>query len=192
MKTMPEASGASSRWLRSVSDDTTGRQMRHKVLRPCRGASSFFLDLLTGRCRFAQPPATSFEASGIILLRDVSFLTATSLHSGRAHGKIIFGRGTSGPDQLPARLFHLEDDLGEKTDVANANPEKVAELIRLMEWLIARGQTTSGSDHQNDAPFEATRTSQKQGQGKVPPVSCSGQIRLINQISRARQGLLSA
>ena len=143
-------------------------------------------------CRFAQPPATSFDASGIILLRDVSFLTATSLHSGRAHGKIIFGPGTGGPDQLPARLFHLEDDLGEKTDVANANPEKVVELIRLMERLIARGQTTSGPDHQNDASFEATSTSQKQGQGKVPPVSCSGQIRLINQISRARQGLLSA
>ncbi|MEI7923437.1 MAG: hypothetical protein WCJ40_16125, partial [Planctomycetota bacterium] len=121
-----------------------------------------------------------------------SFLTATSLHSGRAHGKIVFGTGSGGPDQLPARLFHLEDDLGEKTDIANANPEKVAELTRLMEWLMARGQTESGPDQQNNAPFEATTTSQKQGQGEVQPVSCSGQIRLINQISRARQGLLSA
>ena len=55
---------------------------RHKVLHPCRSASSFFLDLMTGRCRFAQPPATCFDASGIILIRDVSFLTATSIIRG--------------------------------------------------------------------------------------------------------------
>ena len=75
IETMPEVSGASSRWVRSVSDDTTGRHI------PCRGASSFFLDPMTGRCRFAQPPATCFDASGIILIRDVSFLTATSITS---------------------------------------------------------------------------------------------------------------
>ncbi len=36
---------------------------------------------MTGRCRFAQPPAKRFDASVIILLRDVSFLTATSINS---------------------------------------------------------------------------------------------------------------
>ena len=35
MKTMPEASGTTSRWLRSVSDDTTGRQ---RGIRSCTPA----------------------------------------------------------------------------------------------------------------------------------------------------------
>ena len=52
---------------------------RHKVLHPCRGASSFFFRPYDRWCRFAQPPATRFDASGLILLRDVSFLTATSI-----------------------------------------------------------------------------------------------------------------
>ncbi len=82
IKTMPEASGASSRWLRSVSDDTTGRRRDIRLCPPLPGCQQLFLDLMTGRFRFAQPPATRFDASGIILLRDVSFLTATSLIRG--------------------------------------------------------------------------------------------------------------
>ena len=70
MKTMPEASGASSRWLRSVSDDTTERQRDIRSFTPAGMPAAFFLDLMTGRCRFAQPPATCFfDASGIILIR---------------------------------------------------------------------------------------------------------------------------
>ena len=60
---------ARSRWLRSVSDDTTGRQRGISCSHPCRGASSFYSHLITGRCRFAQPPATCFDASGTILIR---------------------------------------------------------------------------------------------------------------------------
>ncbi len=73
IETMPESSGVSSRWLRSVSDDTTGRR---RDIRSCTTAgmpAAFFLYLMTGRCRFAQPPAGRFDASGIILLRDVFF-----------------------------------------------------------------------------------------------------------------------
>ena len=70
---------ASSRWLRSVSDDTTGRRRDIRSCTPA-GVPAGFLDLMTGRCRFAQPPATRFDASGIILLWDVSFLTATSIY----------------------------------------------------------------------------------------------------------------
>jgi hypothetical protein len=54
---------ASSRWLRSVSDDTTGRL--HKVLHPCRGASSFYPHFITGgvaslnhRLLALMPPAS--------------------------------------------------------------------------------------------------------------------------------------
>jgi len=55
----------SSRWLRSPSDDTTGRQMRHKVLHPGRCASSFYPHLITGgvaslnhRLLALMPPAS--------------------------------------------------------------------------------------------------------------------------------------
>jgi hypothetical protein len=69
---------ASSRWLRSVSDDTTGRIRDIRSCTPAGVPAAFFRPH-DRWCRFAQPPATRFDASGIILLRDISFLTATSI-----------------------------------------------------------------------------------------------------------------
>ena len=60
-----------SRWLRSVSDDTTGRRRDIRSCTPAGVPAAFFLDLMTGRCRFAQPPATICDASGIILIRRI-------------------------------------------------------------------------------------------------------------------------
>jgi hypothetical protein len=59
---------ASSRWLRSGSDDTTGRQRDIRSSTPAGVPAAFFIPY-DRWCRFAQPPATRFDASGIILIR---------------------------------------------------------------------------------------------------------------------------
>jgi len=65
IETMPEASGASSRWLRSVSDDTTGRRRDIRSSTPAGVPAAFFLDLMTGgvaslnhRLLALMPPAS--------------------------------------------------------------------------------------------------------------------------------------
>ena len=62
--------------------------MRDKVLHPCRGASSFYPPLITGRCGFARPPATCFDASGIILIRCIMCGRDNYISNGRG----LFGR----------------------------------------------------------------------------------------------------
>ena len=61
---------ASSRWLRSVSDDTTGKRHNQEFLHPCRGASSFLFDTINGgvaalnhRLLAMMPPASSNSSS---------------------------------------------------------------------------------------------------------------------------------
>ena len=84
---------ASSRWLRSVSDDTTGRRRDIRSCTPTGVPAAFFRPH-DRWCRFAQPPATRFDASGIILLRDVSFLTATCIyHQKKVIGKVALDLG---------------------------------------------------------------------------------------------------
>ena len=59
---------ASSRWLRSVSDDTTGRRRDIRSCTPAGVPAPFFRPH-DRWCRFAQPPATRFDASGIVLIK---------------------------------------------------------------------------------------------------------------------------
>ncbi|MDZ7618039.1 MAG: arylsulfatase, partial [Patescibacteria group bacterium] len=41
----------------------------------------------------------------------------------------------------PIQLFHLGDDLGEQTNLAEAHPEKVQELTALLEQFVAEGRS---------------------------------------------------
>ena len=58
----------SSRWLRSPSDNTTGRRRGIRSCTPAGVPAAFFRPH-DRWCRFAQPPATRFDATGIILIR---------------------------------------------------------------------------------------------------------------------------
>jgi arylsulfatase A-like enzyme len=48
------------------------------------------------------------------------------------------------------QLFNLDQDLGEKNDVAAAQPERVAGMLALREKLITEGRSTPGRPLQND------------------------------------------
>ena len=48
------------------------------------------------------------------------------------------------------QLYDLQNDPGERTNLAEQNPEKVAELQKLLESLITAGRSTPGPKQNND------------------------------------------
>ena len=75
--------------------------------------------------------------------------------------KLIFGPGSGGwskgRDNLPAQLYNLRDDLGERKNLYAQRPEKVKELTGLMETLVSNGRSTPGESQRNDKPFNWKR-----------------------------------
>jgi len=54
-------------------------------------------------------------------------------------------------------LYDLKQDLGEKTDVAAANPEVVGRLAKLLEKYVAEGRSTPGAPQKNDVAVRFLR-----------------------------------
>ena len=48
------------------------------------------------------------------------------------------------------QLYNLENDIGESTNLAAQNPERVAQMQAMLENLIVRGRSTPGPDQEND------------------------------------------
>lgn len=57
----------------------------------------------------------------------------------------------------PFQLYDLASDLGEETNLAEAQPERVARMRMAMEAAIARGRTTPGPDLRNDVEIELVK-----------------------------------
>ena len=66
--------------------------------------------------------------------------------------KIIFSKGNKGneKDPYPGQLYNLAEDLGETTNLWNSEPERVAELSKIMEQLVQQGRSTPGAPQAND------------------------------------------
>ena len=50
------------------------------------------------------------------------------------------------------QLYHLGEDLAERTDLAEKHPERVREMLALRERFISEGRTTAGAPTRNDVP----------------------------------------
>ncbi|MGE3808564.1 MAG: arylsulfatase, partial [Gemmataceae bacterium] len=59
-------------------------------------------------------------------------------------------------------LYNLKTDLGEKQEVAAANPEVVERLTKQMQQYIAAGRSTPGAAQQNDAEIPLSGNAKKQ------------------------------
>ena len=64
-----------------------------------------------------------------------------------------------GPEK--EQLYHLKEDLGETTNLANKHPEKVKELLALLNDQVADGRSTPGAPQKNDAPIDLWKSSGK-------------------------------
>jgi len=75
--------------------------------------------------------------------------------------KLILGTGSCGWSQPkgekamqqglgPIQLFNLKNDIGETKNVYKQNPEKVAELTKLLKFYVENGRSTPGSKQENN------------------------------------------
>jgi len=56
--------------------------------------------------------------------------------------------------KLEMQLYNMREDLAEKKNFAKAKPEKVKELLALLETQVAEGRSTVGAKQENDAAIE--------------------------------------
>ena len=100
------------------------------------GEDSFsLLPLLKGGDEPVREHAVSCASSGIPGLR-------------RGPWKLILERDPKAKAEV--QLYNLDDDIGERTNVAGDKPQLVAEMRALMERLIADGRSTAGARQKND------------------------------------------
>lgn len=68
--------------------------------------------------------------------------------------------GTQEAKGLPSvQLYQLEDDLGERRNLAEQNPDKVRELTALIEQVVDQGRSTPGSPQRNTVPVKIRKHS---------------------------------
>jgi arylsulfatase A-like enzyme len=60
------------------------------------------------------------------------------------------GGWSAGGGAHPVQLYDLSNDIGETTNLAKQNPERVKRMRALLEELITRGRSTPGSAQEND------------------------------------------
>jgi arylsulfatase A-like enzyme len=95
----------------------------------------------------------------------------------RGPWKLLLARGSGGwtsprenevPKNSPeGQLYHLGKDIGETNNLYESNPEKVAELLALLEEDVARGRSTEGPESENDVDgIVLWKSEQKAGKGK--------------------------
>ena len=66
----------------------------------------------------------------------------------------------------PPQLYNLKDDLGERVNLAEKNPERVAEMREQLDRVIEDGRTTPGPKQKNDVPvkrFPAAKAKKPEG-----------------------------
>ncbi len=111
------------------------------------GEDSFsILPLLKGVDKPVREQAVNCSANGLPGVRDGSW-------------KLILGPGSGGwdkeGDQIKTlQLYNLEDDIGERKNLADEQPERVEKMMALYSELIANGRSTSGAKQANDVKVE--------------------------------------
>lgn len=107
-----------------------------------------FLPLLHGADRPVREQAISQGAAGLMALRLGSW-------------KLIVGAGGGGPwsglsaepkTASAGQLYNLDADLAETNNLYDEQPERVAQMMSLLEKLVQDGRSTPGAPQTNDVP----------------------------------------
>lgn len=69
-------------------------------------------------------------------------------------------------DNSPELLFNLDDDIGERENLASQKPEKVAAMKSLLAQLIREGRSTPGAPQQNDVQNPLTGVASPKAKAK--------------------------
>ena len=144
------------RWPGVVKPGTVNDQLVHQAdllatfaeilgtkLPPNTGEDSFsLLPLLHGGREPVRETAVSCSMRGVPGLRIGSWKYIAAPGSG--------GWGKGGDQSQPVQLYNLADDLGESSNLASAEPRRLAEMQARLEQLITRGRSTPGPNQPND------------------------------------------
>lgn len=107
------------------------------------GEDSFsLLPLLQGGQKPVRTTAVSCSINGTPSVRDGSWKYIAAPGSG--------GWGKGGDQSQPVQLYNLAHDLGERSNLASAEPTRLAAMKQLLERLITRGRSTPGKSQNND------------------------------------------
>jgi arylsulfatase A len=104
--------------------------------------SCSLLPLLKGSDRPIRATAVSCSSEGVPSLRRGPWKFIPRPGSG--------GWSRGGDPSQPIQLYHLGNDLGETTNLADVEPQLVAEMQALLEETIVRGRSTPGPRQPND------------------------------------------
>ncbi len=107
------------------------------------GEDSFsLLSLLKGGDKPVRETSVSCSINGVPSVRKGSWKYIAAPGSG--------GWGKGGDQSQPVQLYNLADDLGEGSNQASAQPERLAEMKALLERIITRGRSSPGKPQNND------------------------------------------
>jgi len=143
------------RWPGVVEPGTTCGQLVHqadllatfaaildKPLPANAGEDSFSLmPLLQGGTEPVREHAVSCSIRGVPSLRQGSWKWIPVPGS---------GGWAPGRDEQPHQLYNLAEDLGEQQNLAADQPQRVEQMKKLLEEIIARGRSTPGARQDND------------------------------------------
>lgn len=113
----------------------------HKLPETAGEDSFSLMRLLRGEDKPIRQHAISHAASGLPSIRQGSW-------------KLIAGGGTA---KGKGQLYDLSTDLGETQNLWDKKPEKVIELLALMEKLVTQGRSSDGASQKNDVPVNWRR-----------------------------------
>ena len=144
------------RWPGEVASGSVCHQLVHQAdlmatlaeitgatLPPNQGEDSFsILSLLHGNDKPVRTTSISCSIRGVPSLRDGSWKYIAAPGSG--------GWGKGGNQSQPVQLYDLDNDLGEKNNLADKSPEQLEHMKDLLEKLIIRGRSTPGPGQPND------------------------------------------
>lgn len=138
-----EAGSVSGQLVHQADLLATFAEILGETLPDDAGEDSFSLvSLLKGNEDPVRETSVSCSISGVPGLRRGDWKYIAAPGSG--------GWGKGGDQSQPVQLYDLSSDLGETRNRAAAQPERLAEMLALLEELITNGRSTPGTPQKND------------------------------------------
>jgi arylsulfatase A-like enzyme len=121
--------------------------------------SASFLPVLLGQKAAARQGIVSQSINGSFAIRDGQWKLILCPGSG---GWSAPHPGTKEEAGLPAvQLFDLSQDIGERNNLQDKYPERVAAMKAELDKIIAHGRSTPGDDLKNDVPVQVVKKAGK-------------------------------
>lgn len=152
-----KAGSESKRTITSADFFATAADVLEKPLADSAAVDSFsFLPTLEGKEQTARPFTIHHSINGSFAIRKGKWKLCLCPGSG-GWSQPKPGKAWKNDDLPPVQLFDMDSDPAEQNNLAEKHPNKVNELIKLVNTAITQGRTTPGPKQQNDKPVPAFR-----------------------------------